>query len=287
MRKTFEYEYWEEKFPLAIVRSERQSFIDKYTKNNTGYFNSVESLDSFIKEQLPQGVTVFGPYDAVIFEQLRKEHGYHTNMPGAIPCDIFIWSIGESEDRTVTKVGGLPYRESSSTWPCGDDGIPYTFEAQITFADSKDILPELPGDILLIFQDDNIKLHFEWINIDEKLKLVQYEDVPNQPERVQPYFGTRYRTYDIPASEQDDLSINVIDGTKVGGIPAWCQDEAQIDGQYLCQLETIYPSWGIPYPLMNCDLLEGSNRDLLFGGIAVMYAFIDGNIINYELHAGD
>ncbi len=187
------------------------------------------------------------------------------------------------------KVGGLPYRDSASPWPTDNAGIPLTFQAQIVFADSRDIIPEVPGDILLVFSDDDIKLYFEWVSIDENMLLVQYDEIPEQMERVKPYFGTRHRTFDIiDTSKNDDLLINNTDGTKIGGIPNWCQEVyTKLNGNFLCQLQSVLPVSGSQYPLMNRETCEDEYESLLFGGLAIMYAFFDGTNIDYVLLAED
>ena len=73
---------------------------------------------------------------------------------------------GEPTDRHVTKIGGLPYRPAKMPWPTGQDGTPMSFLAQINFANSKDLVGELPGDVLLVFTPDSDgfieSLSFEW-----------------------------------------------------------------------------------------------------------------------------
>ena len=68
-----------------------------------------------------------------------------------MPTDIFLLNLGEPEQRAVTKVGGLPYRAAGKPWPIAQSGAPMTFLTQFCFVDSRDLVPPLPGDMLLVF----------------------------------------------------------------------------------------------------------------------------------------
>ncbi len=73
MRNTFDYEYWKAKIPLAAHRAERQRFLDNYVFDHMDELLTPERLKVFIKDQLPSGGTITGPFDIAIMEQLREE----------------------------------------------------------------------------------------------------------------------------------------------------------------------------------------------------------------------
>src|SRR5258706_10769357 len=103
--------------------------------------------------RLPGVPGISGPLDVAVLEQLRDAS--YANSPGIerVPTDIFVWSRGEPDQRFVTKIGGLPYWGADTPWPLGPSGTPLTFVAQICFADSQDLTPHLPGDLLLMFTE--------------------------------------------------------------------------------------------------------------------------------------
>ncbi|MEM7227474.1 MAG: DUF1963 domain-containing protein, partial [Planctomycetota bacterium] len=74
--------------------------------------------------------------------------------------------MAEPEKPYLTKLGGVPHRESKKRWPMNRDGQPCTFVAQFCFADSRDIIStKLRGDVLLMFlpgPDPAEEPVFEW-----------------------------------------------------------------------------------------------------------------------------
>ena len=95
------------------------------------------------------GSHVTSPFHIYSVETLRDRH--RLRVGPAIATDVFVWAIGEPERRDVTKIGGLPYWPTKQPWPERPDGGPCQFLAQINFTDSQDLVPELPGDVLLVF----------------------------------------------------------------------------------------------------------------------------------------
>lgn len=132
-----------------------------------------------------------------------------------VPTDIFTFFPGEPQDRSVTKIGGLPYRPAAMPWPRGhlsyEDDVelrskeewltildlapefsaeedewlndmyrPLHFLAQFNFADSRDLTGELPGDVLLLFGDPQSTpfiTYYEWHNLGIE-ELVLSEQIP-------------------------------------------------------------------------------------------------------------
>jgi hypothetical protein len=149
---------------------------------------------------------------------------------------------GESADRFVTKVGGLPYRPAGQPWPCQPSGAPMTFVAQICFADSADLAGQVPGDVVLLFAKDEHAfvpssydlepaLLFEWYPLGLE-GLATAADVPATPWRPLPYYGRVERV----AEEAGGL-----EGTKLGGVPHWIQHELEVEGSFLFALGAVGP----------------------------------------------
>jgi len=183
--------------------------------------------------QQPDDYNIGGPRSIAVIEQLREEA--FATLPGIerVPTDIFLWNLGEPEQRAVTKISGVPYRAAGKPWPLAPSGIPMNFVAQFCFADSRDLLPPLPGDLLLVFiEGKEIRLKhpipgwernviydivlghrnrhysavesarlsavtFEWVSLGE-FPLITPEEMPELPWKLVPVYGTRYRTWDYP-----------------------------------------------------------------------------------------
>ncbi|MBO0791472.1 MAG: DUF1963 domain-containing protein [Ktedonobacteraceae bacterium] len=206
---------------------------------------------------------VSGPLDMAVLEQVRDAS--YAREPGIerVPTDIFIWSRGEPDQRAMTKVGGLPYRAAEAPWPLAPCGTPLTFVAQICFADSHDIIPALPGDILLLFaeaknwgsgenphynflfaeaknwdseedlllevyDEKDSYLWFEWVSLGE-FPLVSRELLPETSWQILPCYGTIHRSWDYPHvngfayQEITEHIPPVIEATKIGGICPWSE----------------------------------------------------------------
>ncbi len=143
------------------------------------------------------------------------------------PTDQLFFVAGEPAERSVTKVAGLPYRAAGLPWPLTDDGRPMTFLAQFCFDESRDLVGELPGDVLLIFAEDrqaylpnpyDSSLRFEWHHLGLR-DLIRAEEIPDVDWKLRPYFGVLHRTDD------EDLEGTPGGQTKIGGQPAWIQVE--------------------------------------------------------------
>ena len=202
-----------------------------------------------------------------------------------VPCDMFVMATGEPPDRATTKFGGLPYRPAGAPWPAMADGAPYLFAFQFRFVESSDILPFLPGDVLLVFlkeeylvtgEDDFIV--FEWQRLTNVPLVTEQECLAPR----WPYFhgyGLRLRSFDFvdvtQVSEEytrlaesmgcrleNDYAQGLLansaarfGGVKVGGLPAWrsdCDtDSIYAESELLFGFSSIYPMWDLPYPFVN------------------------------------
>jgi hypothetical protein len=158
--------------------------------------------------------------------------------PGRSPTDQIFFVPGEPDERSLTKVAGLPYRAASVPWPVTEEGRPMTFLAQFCLAESKDLIGKLPGDVLLMFAEDRdaylpnpygTTLRFEWYPLGLR-DLIDAEDIPDTEWKLRPYFGVLHRTDD------KRLVGNPQGETKIGGAPAWIQGDESRSGRFLCEL---------------------------------------------------
>lgn len=197
---------------------------------------SLPRLRATIGGGLPGTGTVSGPLDIAVLEQLRDASYAHQPGIERAPTDIVVWSRGEPQQRALTKIGGLPYRAADALWPLTPGGTPMTFVAQICFADSRDLTPQLPADIMLIFskannrgdeehprydfpfteaknwssepyllnteadEKEDASLHFEWVSLGD-FPLVSPELFPQTGWQILPCYGTLHRTWDHPHTD--------------------------------------------------------------------------------------
>lgn len=262
---------------------------DEYT------LNLEEWIERFPLEQyrkvLESHMTFAGPFDLALVEQdLRQQQ----NSPGGL-VDVFVFELGEPEQRHVTKIGGLPYRPANLPWPeCpGTDdpklapytqpaGTPMLFVAQFCFAGSRDIAGELPGDVLLIFVEDDSfgsRPHYEWYPLGLS-DLVTAEQLPDRPSPFMTCFGHRCR--------MQEFQNRPLRATKIGGQPALDFDDAEVDGRFLCQLASLQPTFRQPYPWVNHEqpitldeFYQGTDEDrqkrqLCLVDMGVLFLYIDG-----------
>lgn len=260
----------------------------------------------------PDANIISGPYDIAVVEQLREAAFVMDSILERIPTDVFVWNRGESPQRAVTKVGGVPYREADKPWPIAPSGIPMTFVAQFCFADSHDIVPTVPGDIVLIFAEgkewryrDEVDydfawgdgderdsaIHFEWVKMDDALPLVTRDEMPQTLWRIAPCYAAIHRTWDYPTAdgfaypEVDQHIPTVLEATKIGGVSPWLDELEESDslpgGNFLCSLSSIFPDIYEPYPFINVpepipyDEWQASHM-LMIGDVGLMNFFING-----------
>ncbi len=147
-------------------------------------------------------------------------------------------------------------------------------------------MPELPGDLLLLFiPPDNEdwycelgRMRFEWVSVEPQPLIDQL------PKGVRPYggsewYGVIHRTYDYPDIIESVMRLNInqpndlaiINGTKIGGMPHIIQEEYVYNSdptrvvpistfkikakasqsRFLCQLTSIQAAPQLPYPWTN------------------------------------
>jgi hypothetical protein len=219
-----------------------------------------------------------------------------------IEKDIFVWGKGETELRTETKIGGLPYRASGKSWPTGPDGDPLPFLGQVNFSNSTDII-SVSNDILLVFAriyEDLVEAAcFEWQSIDPSLELVRRCEVPETVWKPHPFHGHIVRVKSFPAAVlRSSLDYPVIDGkpvccdrllldyhaTEIGKHPAVIQPCDSEINDPICVLASLQPAtFGHSYPWVNestpCDLdaeMERAEREVIEGYPDSQLMFGDG-----------
>ena len=212
--------------------------------------------------------------DLLGWENMRAKFGIAD--PDAVPCDVFVWGIGEPPDRRLTRVGGVPWLPKSTPWPTFGNTVA-TFLCQFDFRDSKDLHGQLagqslPGDLLLVFvageysalTGDDEELEFLWVSADENDVYTQ-TDVPAGAQSFDfvTAWGARFRSKDIHSQWDkaykipDDAGsgrfwcLPVLWATKIGGVPYNSQENHDAPPpNYLCQLVSIQAS-GTSWPWIN------------------------------------
>ncbi len=213
--------------------------------------------------------------DLISWEIMRDR--YEIKDPLAVPCDLFVWGIGEPPDGRLTRVGGVPWLPKKTPWPVVR-GVVTTFLCQFDFRDSRDLKGQraggpLPGDLLLVFvthedailAGDEQEMRFVWVSADET-DVVTAADIPAPTHPFREFvatWGVRYRTYDAPTKWDQAFDIRdkqargrswslpVLWGTKIGGVPYNSQQiQRKTPPNYLCQLTSIQASH-IQWPWVN------------------------------------
>jgi hypothetical protein len=225
---------------------------------------------------------ICSPESLVITEQMRASAS-QSDLGRRIPCDIFVFGLGEPISASTSKIGGIPFRPAKWEWPKGLAGKEMTFIAQFNFCESKDLFESLPGDVLLVFStDDDIcsddpqeRLRFEWCHIDTVEPLCSAEQVPQTKWDFQMCYGARYRTCDYAertaqsvlasaldndsvqemGAESASLGLERLWGMKIGGLPITGRGgeitASPWKGTFLCSLATVVPPSSVPYPWIN------------------------------------
>jgi hypothetical protein len=256
-------EDWISRFPLAQARQEARLFVEQRRLQCPEDYQNEEAVKAHIALMSPGGGIVCSPGDLALAEQLRREAFAGQQIQG-IPTDIFVFGRGEPKHREATKLGGLPYWPASQDWPCSAEGRPLAFIGQICFADSRDIVGKLPGDVLLIFGPrdsenlgpDESELKFFWREMGDS-DLIGPGGMPQCELVLPPLYGVICRTLDYPGAgplfgryRKAELLAS-LEGTKIGGLPRWIQEPESLPGRFLCALGSLSFSSDAPYPFVN------------------------------------
>lgn len=250
------------------------------------------------------GEIITSPCHVCNNEQLRQAARDQFDWGPAVPVDIFVMADGEPPDRHVTKIGGLPYRPAGAPWPVGPDGEPLLFLAQFDFADSIDIVGNLPGDVLLVFMaaSDGLidSLHFEWQTLGIEA-LASAGEVPEPKTRLNPCYGHVFRTLSYPQAcrkaeiveskyptcygrgVSDEFLLFQYQATQIGRAPFYIQPGAEnLPGRVLCAISSVQPDSHKPFPWVNRPeplMSEGQWRPhdnhLMIGDVGCIYISID------------
>ncbi len=327
IHERFDIERWKAVFPLARLRDASRGYLreerrrgrlpDEALATDQAAAAYIErSVDWYIF-LLRDGDAVVGPYPLAALEQLREERLAMAPDVERVPTDVFVFARGEPPRREVTKVGGLPYWPAGRAWPRAASGAPLTFVAQFNFADSRDLAGEVPGDVLLIFNEpeylsreemQRVKgpgwvatrdryggpgltgMHFAWLSLGIN-DLIRPGEVPATDWVITPCYGQIHRTYDCilgdPESEEYQQHPGVVCGTKIGGIPCEVQEDPRLflPGRFLCTLGETLPDLEHPYPYVNVVEPLGLGADeeqyaLRWGDAGLMHLTVadDGHV---------
>jgi len=231
-----------------------------------------------------QGSLIVGPSDLVCLEDLRAVVAGQHDLGPSVPTDVFVFALGEPKRRDVTKVGGAPYRPTDEPWPEWEDGSPMTFLCQYRFAESHDLVGDLPGEVLLVFVKDDTfhedlrqeTVRFEWYPLGiEQLIAKQSVPEPRWPWEFVECYGVRHRTVDYvdalsaevfcrlvpkeatqPHPQVAAAEFSRVLGMKIGGLPVrnpfperWPEEELRT--RFLCSLASIGAMPDVAYPWVN------------------------------------
>jgi Domain of unknown function (DUF1963) len=254
------------------------------------------------------GKDITSPCDLCNNEWLRREilDEYDLGMP--VPADVFVMADGEPENRFATKIGGLPYRPASEPWPTSRSGRPLNFVAQFNFTDSVDIVGQQPGDLLLVFANNDEEwfeeFHFEWRKItDDDDGLVS--SLPEFPHPIAPCYGHRYRAMNYPDAihrnpdegypkckgkeVRSDYWVLQYQATQIGKAPFEPQGDNSIS--QLCTIASVQPDahkrfpWvNVEQPLRPQDKWPDQGNYLMIGDLGCIFIWYDEN---GELTAGE
>lgn len=255
------------------------------------------------QEDRYSGDIITGPGNVCNNELLRREMQDQYHWGSAVPVDIFAMADGEPEDRSVTKIGGLPHRPANLPWPTDATGEPMLFLGQFNFKHSQDLVGRLPGELLLIFADDSSgtieDLRFEW-QPDRLVDLVDESSVPQHPSAFAPCFGHIHRTVSypeaqliVPHSERryptcrgkdvtSDYFLLQWQATQIGAAPFFIQGDPELPGRVFCTICSVGPDEHVPYPWVNHpeplipeEEWSFGNKYLMLGDTGCIYISID------------
>lgn len=268
-----ELDRWTSEFPLARLRAEARDYVLQRRQELPQAYADENAIDAHIRLMEPDWRIVVGPATVAINEQLKAEWLDGGEVPqGRVPTDLFVWAKGEAPDRSLTKIGGLPYRPADVPWPTGDTGEPLRFIVQLNFLDSRDLVPPLPGDVLLVFgHEDALVVHperlvFEWWSTPLRSLVTEGPAVDDE---LAPYYAVLHRT--------DDWDDAIYEGTKIGGLPSFIQEEPDVRGAFIGTIGSISVAVNARYPFINHPEPRGWSRenDLMIGDMGSLYLFID------------
>ena len=288
----FDLELWQSRFPLSKLIEEDK--FDRWRNSRADFVTAPGEL----------------ALELAIRDATQDERGPFPTLP----TDVFVFGAGEPEVPYLTKVGGRPYLAADKPWARTSKGEMMSFVAQICFLDSRNLVGETPGDVLLIFgrtmpsryyrildwePEDDDSFQFEWVNVSETDTL---RAPPEGTWEFNPYYTEIHRTTDLLDPDpfirngRDELVLlpSVLPTTKISGAPFWAQDEQELPGRFLGMLSdfdfpTAYPLLNREEPLKHAPY--GSEQWIeQWGKVpsleAYLYLFLDGDEIHWTAQGG-
>ena len=161
----------------------------------------------------------YGPLDAYACVKVREWLRDYAYFGEGVPADAFILSVGGSDDRARTKIGGLPFWNRNRAWPTDSKGQPIPFLAQFNFSESLDLFPDADGNVLVVFShtDPSLGCVAHWEPLSTGNALISSDEIPIANE-VHEFTGTRWRTDNFPEWKLKDESISCNSVTLANGI---------------------------------------------------------------------
>lgn len=211
---------------------------------------------------------VTSPMDLVQKQRFLQEAKAEFSLGKPTSCDALIFGFDEPDHRYVTKVGGLPYWKIGKEWPKAADGSPLEFLVQFNFAGSRDILPDLPGDLLSVFVHQHVyemrEFYCEWQSLDVKASLITQNQIPSvtYPLVATPAYAVACRVDDFPDARplakdivfSDWNALTIVHGSKIGGTPSYKFDVPPCTtGVFICALDSLRHPTNIPWPFVNVE----------------------------------
>jgi hypothetical protein len=206
---------------------------------------------------------LFTPMDVALRENQLSQVQSELDLGSKVPAQYFLYAEGEPDTRGQSRIGGLPYRPRDLAWPLDATGRPKEFVCQIDFSDSHSLLPELPGEIMLLFASEegvgDEPFTLEWYppgltdlmsvrdfpRFDFTFPMLQHESV----------YCHLYETHDFPEAKtrirgtrfESWKTFGVPCGSKIGG---FCES-IKPGSEHIFTLESIRLLFGEPYPFVN------------------------------------
>jgi hypothetical protein len=204
---------------------------------------------------------LFTPFEVALRENQLRLVQAELDLGPKIPVQYLLYAQGEPETREQSRIGGLPYRPRGLPWPLDEQGHPDEFVCQIDFSDSRSLVPDLPGEIMLLFAPEegigpftlewypsgltDLMSAREFPRFDFTFPMLQSESV----------FCYLYETYDFPEANgriqgtrfESWKSFDYPCGSKIGG---YCKSTPP-GSEHIFTLESIRLIYGEPYPFVD------------------------------------
>jgi hypothetical protein len=205
---------------------------------------------------------LFSPREVALRENQIRIVQTELDLGPSIPAHYLLYGSGVPATREQSRIGGLPYRPRDLEWPKDVNGCPQEFVCQIDFSDSRSLLPELPGQIMLLFASEeglgDAPYRLEWYppgltNLVSLFELPKFDFT--FPMLVgSPVFCCLYETFDYPEAEsrikgtrfEKWTSFGMPCAGKIGG---FCKSTSP-ESQHILTIESIRFVVDEPYPFV-------------------------------------